>query len=116
LSKQYKEGDAMKKQEVKDLRNPPSRENGRIVIREGDTWVEKADPIKLWIIADILPEENSTWKRIFLRLEDGTPCDRSYAERYFRRHWEHVYESLRKRNKKSLEIATLADVPVVVSR
>lgn len=86
-----------KTKQVIFLRSPPLKKNKKIVLQEGQEWVEIAAPKKVWVISDVALESNRK-KRIFLKDKQGRLMKASYAESTFRRHFCEKFEFLRKRN------------------
>ena len=105
-----------KGRKVVHLVQPPTRDTcGLVIIKAGQTWVQKDNRDAVWIVAEVLEVEETKKKRIFLQTEEGLVCEKSYSEVYFRRNWEMLYELLRKENKKKEKIPTQADIMRMVS-
>ncbi len=72
----------------------------RVIITEGQRWVEKMHPLSVWIVdyVETLQIDDVETQIIHLKTFDGEECESIYTERYFRKWFYEVNQPQRRRN------------------
>jgi len=77
-------------------------------LRRDTVWVERAFPDRRWVIADVQECEDGSRRVVIEPLEDRTR-EANYSESYFKRHFIHVSNWLKRENERVLRAARRRD-------